>query len=311
MAATPSPAAPAGGVGGLEEALHCGRESRGGRILDGGGGEVAAIFKECRVVECWIPVAPLPGADTSSDGIGKVVVVGDAGHLEGILELGPERGVVVGDEDLVDDVRELLRQVHAVLGRVLGDGRVVLPVVVDGFGDARGGDGAPEDVGVASAQKGDKGAGVGAAVRDPGRGVRRQVEVLEAREDDVAGEEGRVGEGLVGGEEAQIGGGEVRGRDALAVVAVLEDDAQAARGLGELVDDALLQERQAADGARLAALEDDDGAAWLVVSGIEPVAQREGGVAVRLVLGLVVEVIDGNGEVVRGIQEGRVDVTLG
>lgn len=64
--------------------------------------------------------------------------------------------------------------------------------------------------------------------------------------------------------------------------------------LGQLGDDALLQEGQAVGTVRLAALQDDDGPAFPVVAGIKPVPQRKRGVGMRLIYRVIVEMVDWN-----------------
>lgn len=74
------------------------------------------------------------------------------------------------------------------------------------------------------------------------------------------------------------------------------------------MEQSLLQIYQTSSSVRLSRLQDDDRSTWLVVGGIEPISVIEEAIAVRLIEGIVVEVIDGYRDVVFGIQEGRVDV---
>ena len=112
--------------------------------------------------------------------------------------------------------------------------------------------------------------------------------MLEAGERCGAGKVRAVVERLARVEEPQVVGRERLDRERLTVVAVLEDDADAMRRPAEDVEDALAQERDAACAVRLAAVEEEDGPAGLVVRGVEPVALREGGVGRRRRYGLCV-----------------------
>lgn len=107
-------------------------------VEGGGGGEVAAVFGEGGVVDGGVPVAALPAADGEGDCLGEVVVVGDAGETEKLLECADEEALLAtwAEEDVVDHMCQLLGLGDAVGGSVLADGFVVLPVVVDCFGDA-------------------------------------------------------------------------------------------------------------------------------------------------------------------------------
>jgi hypothetical protein len=78
---------------------------------------------------------------------------------------------------------------------------------------------------------------------------------------------------------------------------MLEHHANPMRRLGQPVQDPVVQERQAIVASGLAAEEHDDRPAVAVVAGGEPVAEGEGGVAVRGVLCVVVEVVDGDVDV--------------
>ena len=81
----------------------------------------------------------MPAADAGGEDVGEVVVVGEGLEAEGRFEGGSHVGAVLVEEDVVDDVDEELGALDAGLGTVLPDGFVVVPVVPDGFGDARGG----------------------------------------------------------------------------------------------------------------------------------------------------------------------------
>ena len=79
---------------------------------------------------------------------------------------------------------------------------------------------------------------------------------------------------------------------------MFQDDTQAISCIGEDVDDTRVEDRHTVIPRTLASLEDDDRTTGLVELRIEPVPERKGSIAVRLVLGLVVVVVDGDGEVV-------------
>ena len=124
---------------GGEEFLDGGGQGGGGWVQGGVGGHVAAVLAEGRVVDGRVPVAALPAADAGGEDVGEVVVVGEGLQAEGGFEGGSQVGAVLVEEDVVDDVGEELGPRNTGLGTVFADGFVVVPVVPDGFGDARGG----------------------------------------------------------------------------------------------------------------------------------------------------------------------------
>lgn len=81
----------------------------------------------------------MPAADAEGEDVGEVVVVREGLEAEGGFERGCQVGLVLVEEDVVDDVGEELGALDAGLGTVFADGFVVVPVVPDGFGDAGGG----------------------------------------------------------------------------------------------------------------------------------------------------------------------------
>lgn len=89
---------------------------------------------------------------------------------------------------------------------------------------------------------------------------------------------------------------------------MLEHDAESIRRFDQLVQNSLLQVGKSVVAARFATFEYNDGTPGLIVGGVVPVAQWEGGVAVRGVFGIVGEVVDGDGEVVRWVEERWVGV---
>ena len=75
---------------------------------------------------------------------------------------------------------------------------------------------------------------------------------------------------------------------------MLEDDADAACSLSQLRNNTFLQERQAFLAVRLTALQDNHRAPFSVMTGIKPVPETEGIGRMRLVYGVIVEVVDGH-----------------
>ena len=248
--------------------------------------------------------------DTVADDVGKVIGVGKVAETKSILELLHVFGILLVENDVVDHVGKLLGGSHAVLGGEDAGGLVVLPVVIDGLSDTRRGDGSPVNVGVQLAQEGNKGTSIGASVGDV-RSVRRcQIQVLKTGELDVLGKVDGISQRLVGGEEAQVLRAEVGSRQTLAVVAMFKDNTDTASRLGELVHDALLEELETSDTARLAGSQDNDGTTLLVVGGVEPVAKVEGVVGMRLVLGVIVEVVNGHLDGPGWVKQRRVGARL-
>jgi hypothetical protein len=158
------------------------------------------------------------------------------------------------------------------------------------------------------------GTGVRAADIDPlGAALSTAADVVpEALDVEVADKVGRVLERLGIVEEAERVGREVAVgpvRERLAVVAVLEDEGEAVKLLGEPLDDARVEEGQPVGARCLAAIDDKDGAAGLVVRGVVPIALAEG-VGVVAVDSGVGKVRDGLAEavgVVRRRFEGQRD----
>lgn len=217
--------------------------------------------------------------------------------MEELLEVG-NLFLVAAKQDIVHNVRQLLRSLDTVLGCKVARRLQILPVVRDALWHARRRDGAPKDIRVDLARQRSDGGSIRAAVDDPGCLLGRQIDVLETREGDVPSKVGRVGKGLLDGEEAQVLGGGRLCREAGAVVSVLHDDADAAEGLCKDRDDAMLEERDTRGAVELARVQDDDGATGAVAGRVEPVAEVELGVRVRLVARVVVEVVDGHGQLV-------------
>ena len=122
---------------------------------------------------------------------------------------------------------------------------------------------------------------------------------------------GRIRQRLLRGQEAQIRRAQIRRRETGPVIAVFEHDRDPLRRGGELVHDSFLQEGQAGCGVYFAGCEHDDGTAWFVICGVEEVAEAEGAGGVGRVCGVIVEVVDGDGYVVSGVEEGRVSVSFG
>ena len=136
--------------------------------------------------------------------------------------------------------------------------------------------------------------------------------MLQPFKDDVLSEVGHVCEGLLRGQEPEVVGSEIVIRDASSIEAMLKNDAQPVGGFGKLGKNALLQVIQAGICRILAALEDNDGTETLFVVGpVEIVAQLKGVIGVRLVHGVVVEVIDGDTDVMGRVQKGWLNVTDG
>lgn len=157
-------------------------------------------------------------------------------------------------------------------------------------------------------QDSNEGSCVRPSISDIGVLVRCQIEVLQSLKDDVLGKVCLICKRLVCGEEAHVLGRQVRHREAGAVVPVLQDDAEAIGRLTQLRDDPLLEKGKAALAGRLAGLEHDDGPAWLIMACIEPVSEIEEAIRVRLIDGVIVEVVDWDRDVVLWVQRGGVNV---
>lgn len=193
----------------------------------------------------------MQSCDAEADGVGKVIGVGEVTETECILDLLHVFGVGLVEDDVVDNVGQLLGSSHAILRTVDPRGFVVLPIVIDGLSDTGRGNGSPINIGVQLAQEGDEGASIRTSVCNVGSVGRSQVQVLKTGELDVLGKVDGIGQRLISSEESQVFRAEVGGRQTLAIVSVLEDDANTTSRLGELVYYALLEKLETSDTARL------------------------------------------------------------
>ncbi len=124
------------------------------------------------------------------------------------------------------------------------------------------------------------------------------INVPQALKFDVFGKILDIGQSLLGCQESQAFGAKVVEGDAGAIVTVLEDNSQSSRRLRELMRYAFLQKWEALNPIRLPAAENNHRASRLVELGVEPVAQVEGAIGMRLVYGIATEMIDRDGELV-------------
>lgn len=90
---------------------------------------------------------------------------------------------------------------------------------------------------------------------------------------------------------------------------MLQDNAQSVCCLRKLVDDSLLQEWQSARSIGLSTAQDNYRATWFVILSIKPVTQIKLVVGVRLIEGIIVEVIDWRREVILGVECLKVDIS--
>lgn len=111
---------------------------------------------------------------------------------------------------------------------------------------------------------------------DPRRPRSREVLVFVTSKLDVRGKVGDVGDILLDREPPERVGRDVVYGPRVAVVPVLENDADAVRGLGELLDDAGLQEVQSRLGGSFAAEQANHRAARLVPGIVDDVLHIEG-----------------------------------
>lgn len=214
---------------------------RGARV-----GHVVAELEEVLVAEGRVPVDLLPRgrrvvegpADGEGDGLREVPDVRDRAEAEDGLEL-PDGGRVLGLHEGVDLVHDVVDAGDAVLRRELLDRVIPLRVLDLAVDHAGAGDGAPEGLGVRLDRERGQRARVAAAVEDPGGGGG--VDVLDARELDFPGEHVEVGDDLLRGQVRQLIRRRRVERDAGAVVAVLQDDADAIEPLDELLDQAAVE----------------------------------------------------------------------
>src|ERR1700710_551720 len=94
----------------------------------------------------------------------------------------------------------------------------------------------PENIRVHGSEEGIESTGVAAPVSNVRHIGRREIQVLEYLKDDVLRAIGLCCHALLGRQESQALRGQIRGWEAGAVVSVLQDNANPARGLGQLVE---------------------------------------------------------------------------
>ena len=87
---------------------------------------------------------------------------------------------------------------------------------------------------------------------------------------------------------------------------MLENDADSICSLDHLAQQPFLQERESVCATCLPRLKNNNRTTALIVCRVEPVAEVKLVVRVRFVEGVIVEVVDGDGEVVCGVEESRV-----
>lgn len=110
--------------------------------------DVSTVVVELIAADFGIPVEGLEVTNAGCELIGKVIVVCDVAETEGVFEGHGEVVVVLANEDVVHHVSEGFLSLDAFLWPVRCDSIIVLPVIVDSFGDSRAGDCSPVDIGV-------------------------------------------------------------------------------------------------------------------------------------------------------------------
>lgn len=224
-----------------QRAVDGGAGGRGARV-----GHVVAELEEVLVAVGRVPVDLLPGvrrvvegpADGVGDGLGEVPDVLERAEAEDGLEL-LDRLLVPGLHEGVDLVHDVVDAGDAVLWRELLD-RVIPLRILDLAVDHTGaGDGAPEGLGIRLFRKRGQRARVAAAVEDPGGGGG--VDVIDARELGFPRKQVEVGDDLLRRQVRQLICRRRVERDACAVVAVLQDDADAIEPLDELLNQAAVE----------------------------------------------------------------------
>lgn len=137
---------------------------------------------------------------------------------------------------------------------------------------------------------------------------RPQLKMFQARKHHIPRKIHLIRERLIRRQKPQIFSRVIWGRVASSIEPVLEDNGDTMSCDGHFVQKTFLEEGETACAVRFPGLEDDDGAVGFVVGCVEPVAEGKGAIEMRFVERVVVEVVDGDGEVVGGVQEGWVGV---
>jgi hypothetical protein len=161
-----------------EQFASCVSLSFGGWVKYIGAADVGAVVVELVAGDLGIPVETLEVTNTGSKLVGEVIIVCNIAQTEGVLQNQGKIVVFLSNEDVVDHVSEGLLSSDALLGTVLGNGIIILPVVIDGLGHARTGNGCPVDIRVEDAKERDVSACIGATVGDVSSGFACQIAVL-------------------------------------------------------------------------------------------------------------------------------------
>lgn len=115
-------------------------------------GDFTAVLVEALAADGRVPVGGLPSSNTRGEGIGKVSIT-EAAKTKQVLQLPGGVGVLSVDNNVVNNINEVLRDMDTVLRSLLTDGLKVLPVIIYGLGHTRGRDGSPEYIRVLSSEE--------------------------------------------------------------------------------------------------------------------------------------------------------------
>jgi hypothetical protein len=168
----------------------------------------------------------------------------------------------------------------------------------------------PENVRIQLPQEGIEGTSIAPSIPNI-RDIRsRKIQMLQPLKNHILSKIHLIGKRLIRSQEPQICSREIWSRETGPIISMLENNTNTMCSHCQIVEQAFLQVYQTSSSIRLSRLQDDHWSAGSVVCRIEPVSQIEEIATVRFVEGIVVEVVDWDGEVVGGVEKSGVRVSL-
>ena len=100
--------------------------------------DIPTVVTEGWIVDGGVPVAGLPTPDAIAKQVGNIVIVSHAADAKDVLQIGDHFGILLADQNAINHICECLLVCDTILRPILADRLVILPVIPDGFGHARG-----------------------------------------------------------------------------------------------------------------------------------------------------------------------------
>jgi hypothetical protein len=120
---------------------------------------------------------------------------------------------------------------------------------------------------------------------------------------DILRKEHFIRERLIRSQKSHVLCRQIRNRETGSIISMFEHNTNTIGSLRQIVQQSLLQEPQPIFARCFSRLEHDDRSPGFIVLRIKPVAEVKAPMDVWFVEGVVVEVVDGDGQVVGGVEE--------